>query len=302
MHSNSRTLSIEFWLAEVRSEFESKARELLPLFEVYAAEALFGRRYIDADLKGLNRPARVIEIGAGSLLLSCQLMREGYEVTALEPTSLGFSHFTQMQLIILEKAGKLGCCPPIWDFPAETLTDRSGFDYAFSINVMEHVENVALVIYNVGNSLAAGAVYRFTCPNYLFPYEPHFNIPTFFSKKMTEKMLGKRIFASQRVSDPNGTWQSLNWITVLQVRRIVRKLPWLKLSFNRMVLALTLERIATDSIFAGRRSTFVRVFILTAVRSRVHNLLRLMPAALQPVMDCRLEKTIVKEKVDLCPR
>jgi hypothetical protein len=93
MHNVGQASSIERWLPEVRSQFVDVVPELLPLFDTYVAEALFGRRYIDSDLEGLRPGAKVLEVGAGSLLLSCQLMGEGFDATALEPTGEGFYCF-----------------------------------------------------------------------------------------------------------------------------------------------------------------------------------------------------------------
>ena len=67
--------SIEWWLADVRAFFMETAPSLLPLFDIYSAEAVFGRRFIALDLERLQPGARVIEVGAGTLLLSCQLVR-----------------------------------------------------------------------------------------------------------------------------------------------------------------------------------------------------------------------------------
>ncbi|MGB5012341.1 MAG: methyltransferase domain-containing protein [Candidatus Dechloromonas phosphoritropha] len=291
MHDGEQAFAIQFWLAEVRSQFVNAAPELLPLLDTYSAEALFGRRYIDSDLDSLQSGARILEVGAGSLLLSCQLMREGFEVTALEPIGDGFSHFDQMRQIVMDKARSLGCCPAILDRPAEVLATVNHFDYAFSVNVMEHVDDVARVLENVGKSLTFGASYRFTCPNYLFPYEPHFNIPTFFSKQLTERLLGRMIFGSRTAPDPSGTWKSLNWINVIRVGKYVRRFSGLKLTFNRSMLVSTLERIASDPDFAGRRSPAMRSFLLMLVRLRIHQLFWLVPAVLQPIMDCRVERT-----------
>lgn len=295
MHDAGEAFSIEHWLDEVRSQFVDAASELLPLFDTYAAEALFGRRYIDSDLEGLRPGARVLEVGAGSLLLSCQLTREGFEVTALEPIGDGFSHFDQMRQMVLNKARSLGCCPTILDLPAEHFAAVNCFDYAFSVNVMEHVDDVGRVLENVGISLTAGATYRFTCPNYLFPYEPHFNIPTLFSKQLTERLLGRKIFGSQKVPDPSGTWKSLNWINVVQVGKYVRRLSGFTMTFNRSMLVSTLERIASDQDFAGRRSPAMRGLLLVLVRLRMHHLFRLVPAVFQPIMDCRVEKAADSE-------
>jgi len=284
-----------FWLADVRVYFNDRAPGLLSLLDTYVAEAAFGRCYIASDLERLEPGAKVLEVGAGSLLLSCQLVREGFEVTALEPTGTGFSHFAKLRDMVLERAAALGCLPRILNRTAEALAECSSFDYAFSVNVMEHVDDVERVIVNVGNSLTFGASYRFTCPNYLFPYEPHFNIPTLFSKQLTKRILNNKILGCKKIPDPSGTWESLNWISVVQVRNIAARLPGLRLNFNRRLLVSTFERIATEKDFAERRSPIVCKIILLLVKYRLHQLLRFMPAMLQPIMDCRLQKIIDSE-------
>lgn len=276
------------WLSNVRERFSSTAPDLLSIFEIYAAEALFGRSYLADDLASLKAGAQILEVGAGSLLLSCQLVREGYQITALEPIGSGFSHFDRMRMVVLSTAREHKCCPPIVELPGEKFSAPRKFDYAFSVNVMEHVENVATVIKAVSRNLTVGGTYRFTCANYLFPYEPHFNIPTFFSKRLTEKLLGHRIFNNQSVPDPVGTWTSLNWITVSQVSQYVGKLPWVSVSFNRNILFSTLERVVTDENFASRRSALVSSFLKAIVKLRLHYLLKLAPARFQPLMDCQI--------------
>ncbi len=290
MHENRRSIDIDNWLLEVRSCFVGTSPELLSLFDIYAAEARFGRQYIATDLQGMGPGARILEVGAGSLLLSCQLKIEGYDITALEPIGNGFSHFDRMRQMVLNKALSLGCNPTILALPAESLTANNQFDYVFSVNVMEHVDDVAIVLKNVCKSLNVGAVYRFTCPNYLFPYEPHFNIPTFFSKQLTERLLRKKIFDNPTMPDPAGTWQSLNWIDVIQVGKYVRRLPGIKLNFNRSTLVKSLERIASDPDFADRRSPAIRSLLIILVRLHMHYLFAFIPSVFQPIMDCRIEK------------
>ncbi len=281
---------IESWLSDVRLHFSDTAPALLPLFDTYAAEARFGWRYIASDLQHLQPGAKIIEVGAGSLLLSCQLVRAGFTVTAIEPTGSGFSHFEEMRQKVHDRAAALEWLPQVLALAGEDLTERNRFDYAFSVNVMEHVDDVAHVIANVGRSLVVGAIYRFTCPNYLFPYEPHFKIPTLISKKLTERVFNRKIYGSTKMSDPSGTWSSLNWINVVGVRRAVSALPGLRATFNRLLLVSTFERIVSDPDFASRRSPAVRKLLLMAVRLRLHLLLQFMPATLQPIMDCRVQK------------
>jgi 2-polyprenyl-3-methyl-5-hydroxy-6-metoxy-1,4-benzoquinol methylase len=283
---------MEDWLIDARKHVLGNAPDMLPIIDIYEGEARFGRQYIAADLSRLPRGATVLEVGAGSLLLSCQLVREGFKVTALEPVGDGFSHFKRLRELILERAKILCCAPQMLNQRAEDLEIKDHFDYAFSINVMEHVNEVDTVIANIGTSLRPGAIYHFTCPNYLFPYEPHFNIPTLFSKRLTGKVFNNKILNGSNLLDPDGTWKSLNWITVLRIGNIVRQLPELSVEFDRRFLISTLERIGSDKEFALRRSGWMRAFILLLVKLRVHRLANLIPEALQPIIDCTLTRRV----------
>jgi SAM-dependent methyltransferase len=286
-----QSTSMDSWLADVRDYVTEKAPELLPMLEIYAGEARFGRRYIACDLQKLPLHAAVLEVGAGSMLLSCQLIREGFQVTALEPIGTGFSHFERMRELVSARAQALGCLPRILDEPVEALSETGVFDYAFSVNVMEHVHDVALSIKNITTSLKPGATYRFTCPNYLFPYEPHFNIPTLFSKRITEKLFWDSIHNNSGIEDTDGTWKSLNWIDTIQIGRAATHLPGVTVTFNRHILVSTLERIVSDEEFAVRRSKWIVRGIAMLVKSRLHYLVGLFPAMLQPVIDCAVTRS-----------
>ncbi|UHL63253.1 class I SAM-dependent methyltransferase [Paralcaligenes sp. KSB-10] len=282
------------WLSGVKQHIQLSAPDLMPMLEIYLAEATFGRQYITDDLLQLPKGARILEIGAGSLLLSCQLVREGFNVSALEPIGSGFSHFSRLRQLVLERANAINCQPHIIDQTVERLSERDSYDYAFSINVMEHVSNIGQALANVCSAIKAGAAYRFTCPNYLFPYEPHFNIPTFFSKRLTEKLFYKKIYQSKTVPDATGTWRSLNWINPLVIGKGVKGLRNVQVSFNKTLLVSTLERIATDPGFAQRRSPFIRTIILGLVRLKLHEIFAYVPAIFQPIIDCRLHKISFK--------
>lgn len=279
-------MPIENWLVLVRAEVLKKAPDLVAQFDIYAEEACFGRAFIADDLANLPMGAKVLEIGAGSFLLSCQLCREGFNVTALEPLGQGFSHFASLQQIVLEVAASELCCPTVLSCSAENLSVAQRFDYAFSINVMEHVANAGEVLRRVMNSLLPNAKYRFTCPNYLFPYEPHFNIPTLFSKKLTEILFYSRIRSSSELHDPLALWRSLNWINVTQLVTMVKKMPGVRISFNRRFLVSTLARAVNDPRFSSRRSAWLRTCLRAVVGLRWHHLAGFIPAAMQPVIDC----------------
>ena len=283
-------LEIDSWLDNVRQHITDNAPSLLPIFDVYEGEARFGRQYIGEDITSLDYGAAVLEVGAGSLLLSCQLAREGFSVTALEPKGEGFSHFIQMQKLILECADRMACVPIVVNMHAEDMQYSCQYDYAFSINVMEHVNDVGQVIMRVGSSLKQNAKYHFTCPNYLFPYEPHFNIPTVFSKKITRILLHKKIFHNKELIDPEGLWKSLNWINVLKLRHIINKNRTLNILFNRKFVVSSLERIAYDEKFSARRSGWLVGAIKLFVKLRIHLLASFIPVIFQPVIDCTIMK------------
>lgn len=271
---------------EIRIEIQLNHQELIPIFETYAAEAVFGRNIIDTDLKLLAPSSSILEVGAGSLILSCQLLREGYHVTALEPIGEGFSHFTKLQDIVLKVAAMTQHQPVIISVPAEYLDVSTAYDYAFSINVMEHVSDEKQVIANVLRALKVGAKYRFICPNYIFPYEPHFNIPTLFSKKLTERIFKKRILSHHVLTDPWGTWQSLNWISVPKIKSIVGQFNNASVIFSRDLLLKMLERAVADKQFSKRRSGWMNRIFKGVVLSNLHQLTALIPATVQPVIDC----------------
>jgi 2-polyprenyl-3-methyl-5-hydroxy-6-metoxy-1,4-benzoquinol methylase len=283
--------SMDSWLADIRVYVGEKAPHMLSILDIYLGEARFGRQYINDDLVRLHQGAMVLEVGAGSMLLSCQLVREGFQVTALEPTGAGFSHFESMRKLVLRRAEILGCLPRMLDQSTEALSEKNCFDYAFSVNVMEHVKDIALSIGNVGYGLKHGAIYRFTCPNYLFPYEPHFNIPTLFSKRLTQKLLGGQIFGNKSIPDPEGTWKSLNWIDVIQIRRSIKSLPELNVAFHRWLLVSILERVVSDKGFSKRRPKWMCVVIAALVQSRLHHVFGLLPVMLQPIIDCTVTRT-----------
>ncbi len=255
-----------------------------------AAEARFARDWLSEDLARLPVGAALLEVGGGGggvLLLSCQLAAEGFDITAIEPTGEGFGKFRQLGDIVLELAAAR---PTIAPCKAEDFISEKRFDFAFSLNVMEHIDLPDEAVRRVSEVLKPGASYHFLCPNYVFPYEPHFNIPTFFTKELTCRVMRHRIEGNTGMDDPKGVWRSLNWITVPKVKRFAAKDATLTLRFHRAMLVWMLERALTDKEFAGRRAQWMVAAIRSAVKLRVHHLAGYVPATLQPIMDVRLTK------------
>lgn len=282
------TADFPAFLAGLRDVVQRDAPHLLSLLDVFAEEARFARAWLDPRLQQLPAGAQVLEVGAGLMLLSAQLAREGYRVTALEPVGSGFSVFNELQALVRRHCEDSGIAIGLLPLAVEDLRDQGRYDFAFSINVMEHVGDVEAAIANVTRALKPGACYAFFCPNYRFPYEPHFGIPIVGSKRLTGRLFDRAIRESRRVPDPEGLWRSLNWITVGMIDRICRRLQGLEWRYDRSVLASALERVTRDPEFASRRAPWMRSVARVLVASRAHRLASLVPAALQPAIDCTI--------------
>jgi SAM-dependent methyltransferase len=260
------------------------------LLDVAIGEARFARAWLDEELRRLPRNAPILEIGGGVFLLACQLAREGFAVTAIEPVGAGFGSFEELGTIVLSVAAADGAQPLIVRCEAERFEGEAIFAFAFSVNVMEHVAAPDQAIARIAASLAPGRSYRFLCPNYLFPYEPHFNIPTFGSKSLTWRLMRSRIESTGKMDDPTGLWRSLNWITVPKVRRYARDAGPMQLRFRRSTLTWMLERGIDDEQFARRRARWMLHGIRAAKAIGVLRLASLIPAVFQPIMDACLTR------------
>jgi SAM-dependent methyltransferase len=282
--------SIEPLLDDLSAIVRRDAPHLQRLLEIFAQEARVGREWLGPSLNLLAPGAAILEVGAGLMLLSCQLAKEGFRVAALEPIGQGFSSFCDLQKLVLAHARERGIAPEVLPIAVERLDQERRFDFAYSINVMEHVGDFERALERIGRAIRPGAEYRFLCANYLFPYEPHFNIPTVFSKALTEKLFRRRIYGNTSVGDAAGVWKSLNWISVPKVARAVRNLSDVSVHFDRSMLEAVLLRTVGDREFSSRRSPWVRALAKGAVGLGLHRLAKWIPPLLQPVMDCSMRR------------
>ena len=155
---------------------------------------------------------------------------------------------------------------------------------------MEHVSDVGLVLERVHAALKHGASYRFICPNYAFPYEPHFNMPTLGNKVLTGWIMRRRIENSLEIQDPDGTWNSLNWISVARVKRVCRKRMGIDVCFDAKIFECYLDRALHDPLFQARRGGLLSKILQVLHTIGVLKLMRIIPLRWLPIMDCTLMK------------
>jgi 2-polyprenyl-3-methyl-5-hydroxy-6-metoxy-1,4-benzoquinol methylase len=253
-------------------------------WETYINEAKWGWNLISPSVKLLPTGSQIFEVGAGPQALSAQVAAQGMTVTAIEPSGSGFSIMAELGKNVRSIATKSGVTYNLIETTGEEFFQSDAFEFAFSINVMEHVENTTAVLDNVLASLKVGGIYHFVCPNYAFPFEPHFNIPTLVNKRLTDKFLRKYAVNSSRAVDPAGLWSSLNWISVRKVKKWARNQNNLSIEFSNRALEMYLTRAYTDPIFVERHR------ILSRFVPKYRILSRFVPKSVSPFIDVKIKK------------
>jgi 2-polyprenyl-3-methyl-5-hydroxy-6-metoxy-1,4-benzoquinol methylase len=283
-------MKLDSFIADLRVDIQSKSQELVPLFDTFSQEALVAYTWLVPNLKCLNSKSEVLEVGAGLMILSCYLVKCGFKITALEPIGRGFSEFKTLQKLIIDYAVKNYCNPTIETTSIESFKLTRHFDFAFSVNVMEHVKDYSKAIVVVHDALKTNGQYRFSCPNYIFPYEPHFNIATLFNKKLTEFVFNDKIYNNQKLEDPAGVWESLNWISVCKINKVVKSIDKATIFFNTKIISDIILRTTTDSVFASRRSKWMIEIAEFTVKFKLNKLFDYLPASLIPIIDCTITR------------
>src|SRR5262249_30875587 len=141
---------IDEFFDRIRTHLDARAPSLLPLFDTMAGGAKFAHDWLSEDLARLPVDAALLGVGGGVFLLSCQLAAEGFAITAIEPTGQGFGEFKQLGDIVLELAAVK---PIIAPCKAEDFVSDERFDFAFSLNVMEHIDLPSEAIARVSDVL-----------------------------------------------------------------------------------------------------------------------------------------------------
>lgn len=246
---------------------------------VYFNEMHFGFAFLVERLGSEDHT--ILEVGAGLGFLSLFLGQKGYSVIALEPGAEGFALFRYTIDLARTIAQRDGLDVTFLEIGAEDidLHNVSDIDFAFSVNVVEHIAQLEDVFSAVIKALKPTGRWCNFCPNYIVPYEPHFGILLVpFAPK-----LSRRIFASVIQKDVP-LWQSLNFVTALQVKRLSKKFG-ARATLEKHVLWRSLTRMGDDLEFAKRHQQSIagRVFRLLQ-KTRTLHVLKYLPATLSTPM------------------
>jgi SAM-dependent methyltransferase len=256
-----------------------------PMYQRMVNEARFGLSRVLPVLASLGRDRpEVLEVGAGSCILSAYLASRNVRITALEPLGPEFDFFTDLQNRVLDFCRSKGIPFDVVRKTGEQLDILERYNVAFTINALEHMRDPLLTLDNMLRSLKPGGVLLAHCPNYTVPLEVHFNILLVTRSKPINEWL----YRSKIARHPS-VWKELNFIRYIDVRRHLRR-RGSSFTFNTSVLRDAVRRLLDDPIFAQRMPMAVRAIGSILRYTGLVQALGLMPARLQTPMEVLIRK------------
>lgn len=258
------TLDLDHVAADIALTLGISDHDALDRLSTYVNESRVALELVEPLLQP---GVRILEIGSGIGFFAGFLTECGYDVVELEPVGAGFEFIGAARAALGhdQRSNHLNIGVEALD---ATLHGR--FDLIYSQNVLEHVPDWQVALDASMSVLASDGVMCQSCPNYSFPYEPHFGIPLVpVRPALTARVLPERITDS-------GLWRSLNWVTLKGVRKWGNGRGH-SVDFESGRLADALERLSTDELFADRHGRWLTVAASAARRLGILKLLRKMP-------------------------
>src|ERR1700730_13288928 len=161
-----------------------------PMYERFVNEARFGLSRVLPILSSVDpQTMEILEVGAGSCMLSAYLASKRLHVTAVEPLGPEFDFFVDLQRRVLEFCQREGIELKLIRATGEELNLPEQFDVAFTINALDHMRDPLRTIDNMYNSLKPGGIALVHCPNYTMPFDSHFNILLVTRSKLVNQWL-----------------------------------------------------------------------------------------------------------------
>jgi len=253
-------------------------------------------RFVNQTRFGLSRvrrvlslfaaaPTEILEVGAGSCILSAYLASKGLRVTAVEPLGPEFDFFSEPQRRVLEFCGRQAIPVKLVRVTGESMDLPGRFDVAFTINALEHMRDPLRTIDNMYDSLKPGGIALVHCPNYTIPFEVHFNLLLVTRSKPINEWLYR-----SRISRYPKVWDELNFVRYVDLRRhLVQRRA--NFSFDRSVMRDLALRLMEDPIFAERMPAVVRTIGATLQHTGLLHALSYVPPRFQTPMEVHIRKS-----------
>lgn len=224
---------------------------------------------------------RILEIGAGTGLLSILLRRRGYDVTALDPSRGGYEPYAGLGPAIR----KWFCASdlPFLTIGAAELNPscHGEFDLIFSVNVLEHIPDLREAFHGMASVLSASGRMIHLCPNYTIPYEPHFGLPLVPFIPSASALVRRDLKHS-------ALWRSLNFVTSRDISRYARECG-LVVEFAPRTMLRAFERLRVDGMFRERQKGIATTVFAILVRLHLLSFVGRLPYwfATPMLFECR---------------
>ena len=206
--------------------YKNLKNEYISLFEnkekcdFVLTDVLFAFNEIYSIIKD-EKVNSILEIGCGTSILINEISKYFPEKNffGLDPHESGFSGYEQISKKISTKKNLSLFHESFKDF-----NPKSTFDFIFSFNVFEHVQNQNEYIKKTNDLLSSKGQNLILCPNYDFPYEPHFIIPIIYNKEITYKIFKKKIISHEEKTGELGLWDGLNFCSKKKLNIFLNKI------------------------------------------------------------------------------
>jgi 2-polyprenyl-3-methyl-5-hydroxy-6-metoxy-1,4-benzoquinol methylase len=245
------------------------------LNEAYQIITIIGE-YLDTCKPDVS----ILEIGTGMGIAAACLKKAGFDVHAIEPHTAGFENCS---LLYQRVYSILDIGDIVLPVTIEQMPLNKQYDFIFSFNVLEHVNNIEAAFRVLSNILKPAGVMVHSCPNYSIPYEPHCNVLLLpFVPQYTH-------YVCRRLRNAVGL--SLTFTTVGLIKKLAEGNN-LAVPFKNDVLYNTFRRFEYDAAFAQRQKGLPLLLYTVLKRCGLLWLTKHVPVAMQTPMVFTLHKKI----------
>lgn len=218
-----------------------------PKRKLFLNEMSFALPYVSSLIKSDTK--RILEVGCGPGVLLAQLKKTypTLKLSGIEPASSEWSFFSNT-LDKLSITYQLNIFRDVY----ENYNENYKFDLIYLINVFEHLPNHEHFLKFVQLHLSQNGVCLILCPNYYFPYEPHFKIPFILNKRITYFLFKNKIKSYEERNNCIGLWRNLNFVNSNSLSKNAA-INNLNISFNQRIPRDLINRLADDEEFFIRQ-------------------------------------------------
>ena len=237
------------------------------------ADVVFGFSEVSDFLKKRN-VSSVLEIGSGTGILLNELKENFPDIqfSGIDPNISGFHNLKT----IISKLNEDGYNIKVESTGVEKYSSDKKFDLIFSINVFEHVEDQVQYLLKTHELLNKNGLNVILCPNYDFPYEPHFVIPIIINKKITKFIFNSKIENFEKKENEHGLWDGLSFLGRKKIEKILKNHNYTYF-LDDTIKARMLNRLNSDRAFKKRQGiagTLAKILRFLMIDKLIFNILR----------------------------